>query len=45
MLIAIVSGNSGPGGSVIGCIPCARVAASAVLAPAWLVAAVDDLPV
>lgn len=34
--VAIVPGNSGPGWSQQGCIPCARYLARHALAPDWL---------
>lgn len=36
VIIVIVQGNSGPGWSRNGCIPCAKQPARYVLAPTWL---------
>ncbi len=36
VLVAIVEVNSGPGGSVYACLPCARVLARSPFAPDWV---------
>lgn len=36
MTVAMVQGNSGPGWSKYGCVPCARLLAVSMFAPDWL---------
>lgn len=43
MTVALMSGNSGPGWSQYGCVPCARILAKSRFAPGWLKADVAAL--
>lgn len=36
VLVAIIEANSGPGGSLYACLPCARHLARSTFAPDWL---------
>lgn len=43
VVIALVPGNSGPGWTVYGCIPCAKKLSRCIIAPRWLKADVARL--